>query len=175
MSTAGPLRLLLDHMEWADAVTWDAVRATAGAAEDPRLRKLLHHVHEAQRAFLAVWRAEPLALRGLESFDSLADIERWGREGHRGAAAFMATNPDPGREVTIPWRVYFEKRFGAAFPASLADTVLQVTAHSSYHRGQINARIRELGGEPPLVDYIVWVWAGRPAAVWTDPSETSQP
>jgi len=47
-------------------------------------------------------------------------------------------------------------------PASLAETLFQVPAHSTYHRGQVNALIRNAGGEPPLVDFIVWVWLGKP-------------
>ena len=43
---------------------------------------------------------------------------------------------------------------------------MQVALHSTYHRGQINARIRELGGEPPLTDFIAWVWAGKPQPSW---------
>jgi uncharacterized damage-inducible protein DinB len=38
--------------------------------------------------------------------------------------------------------------------------------HTVYHRGQVNARVRALGGEPPLVDYIAWLWLGRPAPEW---------
>jgi len=41
-----------------------------------------------------------------------------------------------------------------------------VALHSLYHRGQVNARLREVGGTPPLVDYIAWLWFGRPAAEW---------
>ena len=36
-------------------------------------------------------------------------------------------------------------------------------SHSTYHRGQVNARLREIGAEPPLVDYIAWLWFDRPA------------
>jgi len=42
----------------------------------------------------------------------------------------------------------------------------QVIIHSTHHRGQVNSRIRELKGEPPLVDFIVWIWLGKPAAAW---------
>ena len=28
-------------------------------------------------------------------------------------------------------------------------------------------RLRELGGEPPPIDLIVWYWKGRPAPAWT--------
>ena len=46
---------------------------------------------------------------------------------------------------------------------TLAETALQVAMHSTYHRGQVNARLRQIGGEPPLVDFIAWIWFGRPA------------
>ena len=49
---------------------------------------------------------------------------------------------------------------------TLGETALQVPLHTIYHRGQVNARIRALGGEPPLVDYIAWIWLGRPAPEW---------
>jgi uncharacterized damage-inducible protein DinB len=44
--------------------------------------------------------------------------------------------------------------------------MLQVASHSTYHRGQINTRFRELGGEPAIVDLIAWVWLGKPKASW---------
>ncbi len=38
--------------------------------------------------------------------------------------------------------------------------------HSTHHRGQVAARLRELGGEPPLVDFIAWLWWKRPEPEW---------
>jgi hypothetical protein len=32
-----------------------------------------------------------------------------------------------------------------------------------YHRGQVATRLRERGGEPPLTDFIAWIWMHRPA------------
>jgi uncharacterized damage-inducible protein DinB len=37
------------------------------------------------------------------------------------------------------------------------DHLLQAVLHSQHHRGQIATRLRDLGGSPPTVDYIVWV------------------
>ncbi len=36
-------------------------------------------------------------------------------------------------------------------------------------------RLRELGGAPPLGDYVIWVWWGSPAAAWdgTRPEQAS--
>jgi uncharacterized damage-inducible protein DinB len=49
---------------------------------------------------------------------------------------------------------------------TLGDTCFQVASHSTYHRGQVNARIRELGVEPPLVDFIAWRWFKNPPPAW---------
>lgn len=67
----------------------------------------------------------------------------------------------------MPWVPAYEQQLGRTFASpTLAETAFQVTSHSTYHRGQVNTRMRELGGEPPLVDFIAWVWFGKPAAEW---------
>jgi uncharacterized damage-inducible protein DinB len=40
--------------------------------------------------------------------------------------------------------------------------------HSAYHRGQVASQLRELGGEPPLTDFVAWIWLDRPPADWGD-------
>ena len=59
-----------------------------------------------------------------------------------------------------------EQYFPSPPAVTLGDTAWQVFSHSTYHRGQMATRIRELGGEPPAVDYIYWAWTRRPAAAW---------
>ena len=49
---------------------------------------------------------------------------------------------------------------------TLGETVFQVWAHTTAHRAQVNTRLRDAGVTPPLVDYIGWLWAGRPQADW---------
>jgi uncharacterized damage-inducible protein DinB len=51
-------------------------------------------------------------------------------------------------------------------PIAWADAMYQVVSHSSYHRGQVNTRIRKIGGEPPLTDFIAWIWRGKPSSEW---------
>ena len=67
----------------------------------------------------------------------------------------------------MPFVAEYERQMGRSFGVpTLAETMFQVTSHSTYHRGQVNARLREVGGQPPLVDYIAWIWFGRPDAEW---------
>ena len=93
----------------------------------------------------------------------------WGRSYYSEAVAYLATLNDDqlSRPMPVPWATMVEKRLGRApETTTIGETALQVALHSTYHRGQVNARLREAGGEPPLVDYIAWVWLGRPAPVW---------
>lgn len=44
------IRDLYAHMEWADDLVWNAVRACAPAEGDGRIRTLLVHIHVVQQA-----------------------------------------------------------------------------------------------------------------------------
>ena len=157
---------LFRHMQWADGEVWRAVLATPAAGPDETLRKLLLHVHTVQRAFLDVWHGRAPAFRELDSFPDVASIQAWSAPYYAEATAFLAAIDDRelGRPVEMPWAGELARQLG--FPPAqptLSETMFQVTSHSTYHRGQVNARLRALGGEPPLVDYIAWIWFGRPA------------
>ena len=67
--------------------------------------------------------------------------------------------------MDFPWAEQLMEALGQVHPVDVRQALLQIASHSTYHRGQINTRIRELGGEPPLVDYVAWVWAGMPGPI----------
>lgn len=165
----GVLRDLYRHMEWADATVWRAVLALDGIAADDRLRDLLHHLHETQRAFLHAWMGIPLVVREPGEFASHAELHAWARPYYDHVARLL-DGLDESRllkPVALPWSAHFEECIGRpAQTATLAETLFQVTSHTTHHRAQVNTRLRELGAEPPLVDYIVWVWSDKPAASW---------
>lgn len=168
------LRVLMEHMAWADATLWQAALAAPGAAGDERLRTLLHHIAECQWVYLGLMRGEGVTTRALSELPTLEAVRDWSRAYHFAAARFLAAQPDPGRPLEVPWSDQLAARFGRVVTASLGEALVQVASHSTYHRGQANTRIRELGGEPPLVDFIIWVWAGRPAAEWPAPAAQTQ-
>lgn len=161
---------LYRHMEWADACVWRAVLAAAGARTDPDLRLLLQHLHVVQRAFLRVWRGEPRETP-YPTFDEASELMEWARTYYPEAYAFLDSVSDAEIEalVPVPWASMVEERIGRPpGETALGDTMAQVALHSQYHRGQINSLLRRAGGEPPLVDYIAWIWHGRPAADWPE-------
>ena len=155
---------LYRHQEWADAVVWRAVLASDAAQSDERIHKLLGHLHMTQRAFTMLWNGEDTSVLRNWQLPSLRDVLQLARENHERMFAFTRGEHDVNAVMEIAWADYYAKRKAA--PTTLADTLLQVPMHSTYHRGQVNARLRELGSEPPLRDYIAWVWFGKPAAEW---------
>ena len=159
---------LMRHMEWADALVWEAVLGMPQARADERIREILHHLHVVQWAYLQIWRGEPPNVPELSSFDDLASIQVWGREYYRQVLGQLKGLDAVAleRQVHFPWAEQLVERFGSPVPATVAETILQIASHTTYHRGQINTRLRELGGEPPLTDFIAWIWMGRPSTAW---------
>jgi uncharacterized damage-inducible protein DinB len=157
--------LLLDlygHQAWADAEHWRALEAQPGALEDPAIRNRLHHYHLTQHAFLLIVRGDPLSFPRLEDFSTMASLKDYARMHHREALEFVgrASESELERLVVIPW---FKD---PPISITVAQALTQAAMHSQYHRGQNASRLRELGGAPPLTDFIAWYWKGRPEAKW---------
>ena len=164
--TSEEFREIYRHMEWADSEVWRSVLAAPAARSDETLRRLLLHLHVVQRAFLNLWEGRAVAFPDLASFPDITDIHAWAQPYYAAADAFVTsvTAESLSRPLPLPWADDLARQLG--FPPTaptLGETMLQVAMHSTYHRGQINMRLREVGGEPPLVDYIAWLWFGRPA------------
>ncbi|MEW6128653.1 MAG: DinB family protein [Acidobacteriota bacterium] len=157
------------HMEWADAVVWKAVLASDVAKTDRKARDYLYHLHMVHRAFLRVWRAEPRDTP-YPTFEDATSLREWAVSYYPEAYAQLEALSDAqlAAPMNVPWADLVEKRLGRPpDKTTIGETAMQVVLHSMYHRGQVNARLRALGAEPPMTDYIAWIWLGRPAADWS--------
>jgi uncharacterized damage-inducible protein DinB len=161
--------LLLDlygHQAWADAEHWRAFGAHQPARDDHVIRNRLHHIHLVQRAFL--WlvgdQRTEFAMTRPDDFKSFDDLNAYARTYHGEVQRFMESITDArlSEEITIPWA----PKEGRSTLAVL-EALTQGAMHSHYHRGQNATRLRELGGEPPTTDLIMWYWMGRPAPMWS--------
>jgi uncharacterized damage-inducible protein DinB len=155
-------------MEWADARVWAAV---PGGSVDERLKGLLLHIHVVQRAFLTVWTGGDwmTVFRKPDDFGSIGDVRAWAQPYYADAHAFVDALHDDSlaQPIVMPWATQVEQAIGRPpGVTTFGDTCFQVTSHTTHHRAQVSARLRELGTEPPLVDYIGWVWFDKPAADW---------
>ena len=153
---------------WADAMVFSSIRKCPDAGNDESVLVKLRHNHMVQHAFLNVFEREffdPEATRSLD----MAELEQFAMNLHRRAASYHeALEPDMlDAVIELPWAQQFGEKIGFEVrKTTLAELLVQVFSHTTYHRGQVNARLRELGTTPPVTDFIVWVWANKPAASW---------
>jgi uncharacterized damage-inducible protein DinB len=167
------LRDLLNHMAWADGVFFHAW--SKGPQQDEELRERWSHVLGTAALFTEIVRGEcalqwekilsgevrpPWLDQPLKSFGELKSSTQ---ANHAKLAATLATwgGEDLQRRVRIPW-----------FPdppcvIGVGEALVQAAMHTQHHRGQCMTRLKDKGGENANVDYIIWLWKGRPAARWT--------
>ena len=163
---------LYRHMEWADAEVWRALlQRVNNGGDDSLLLDRLYHTHATQRVFLQLWRGESVDRYNPSRFSSATEMYPWIRSWYPEVNLFLKSlHPDElERSLVVPWSRLFESQLGREpAPTTFGETMFQVSSHTTYHRGQINTRLREIGGEPPLVDYIAWLWRERPAPGWKE-------
>ncbi len=154
---------LYAHQEWADAEHWRAFEAHSAALADKAIRERLLHIHLVQHGFLwvtSVQRPE-FGFKKMEDFPSMADLKNYARQGLEELSGRLRII-DQGRMeeiIEVPW-------FKPPARISVRHALTQAAMHSHYHRGQNATRLRELGGAPPMTDFIVWLKNGQPAARW---------
>jgi uncharacterized damage-inducible protein DinB len=154
---------LYAHQEWADAEHWLAIEAHPPALADKAIRERLLHIHLVQHAFLwvtAPQRAE-FAFKKIEDFPSMAELKQYARQGLVEMRARVQETDQARMEemIEVPW-------FKPPAKISIRQALTQAAMHSHYHRGQNATRLRELGGVPPMTDFIVWLKDGQLAARW---------
>jgi len=158
------LRDLYAHQEWADAAHWTAIESCPPAFADEEIRQRLTHIHTVQRGFLKIFKGDLTNVE--EEFKKalpLPELKSSARDYHRGALDFLDDLSADRLEtkLVVPWST-------EGFSPTLREGLLQSVTHSLYHRGQNATRIKQLGGKPPLTDYIAWVYKGRPPAIWPE-------
>ncbi len=174
MNDVTSIRELFQYMHWADAEVWRAVSETAKAAGDTLLRARLFHLHTVQHGFLAVWQRIPIDFNHLpkpEDFSNLRELAGYGADYHKKVTEYLTDLKEADMNATsnLPWVPVVEAKFGKTLQSTtLWDNLIQVAMHTQHHRGQVNTRVRELGGEPPTIDFIAWAWHGKPDAKWPE-------
>jgi uncharacterized damage-inducible protein DinB len=160
------IRDLYGHQEWADAEFWKAIEALPGALADEHILKRLRHFHSTQYGYLKLLRGEQMDVRDLarrygDSVE-IQEVKENAKSIHNELRQFLAEMPESRLEekLLIPW---FKD---PSFVVTVAQALVQVPMHSQHHRGQNATRLRELGGNPPTTDFVLWIWKGKPEPNW---------
>lgn len=157
------LEELYAHQEWADAEHWRAIETHPPAQDDKAICDRLLHIHLVQHAFLWVTgpRISGFDLKKVEDFPAVSDLKKYAQEGLAQLNKFVKLLDASRMEssIEVPW-------FQPPAKIRVRQALMQAAMHSHYHRGQNATRLRELGGIPPMTDFIVWLHKGQPAAEW---------
>jgi uncharacterized damage-inducible protein DinB len=154
------LKDLVRHKVHANAALLQAISEHEPVASDVELRTLLHHVILANRFWFSLMRGDPFDSKEESRMpDSLAAIAQLYRNTHTQELDWIAgiQNADLARTIETPFIP------GQTF--SIEQTLLQVCLHSHGHRAQCATRLRQLGGIPPSMDFILWL-KDRPGPDW---------
>lgn len=146
------LRDLVDHKWYANACLLTAIGRHQPAAQDDELRKLLHHILLANKFWLALSMEQAFSIEKESSVpEFLAIITGNYRKTHATESEWIAhiRETDLDRTLETPYIP------GGSF--SIAEGVMQVCMHSHGHRAQCATRLRQLGGNPPATDFILWL------------------
>jgi len=155
------MRQLFEHQAWADGELLRAVAAHATASSDGKLTATLHHIVIVQRVFTAMLTGAAFDVgKETQSVHDVAVLQELYEASHRGLLSLLngLTVEAFGRPVENPW--------APDLKGTVAEILMQVILHSQNHRGQCLTRLRELTGEAPTLDFIIWLKLNRltPAA-----------
>ncbi len=155
------LRDLLAHAEWADAKFFTAW-SQSPARDSEEMRRRVGHIVGVQGGFLTVLRGQTPGGPPGGPPPSFEELKIRGRKNHDGFCEFgTGLSAEILTEtVMIPW-----------FPdppcvVTIAEAIVQVAMHTQHHRGQCMTRLKDLGGQPIDVDWIIWLWQQKPPANW---------
>ncbi len=155
------LRDLLGHCGWANAVffhTW----AKGPARDNEELRRRVGHILGVQQGFLSVLKDQAASGPSDQPPPTFDDLKVWAEQLHGELNEYVAAlgEQDLSRKVNIPWIP------DPPCILSVSEALVQVAMHTQHHRGQCMTRLKDFGGEPKNVDWIIWLWKNKPAPRW---------
>jgi uncharacterized damage-inducible protein DinB len=152
------LRTLFAYDSWANDLLLDSarripeesLRRDLGTSHQSVLGTMAHLV-AAEEIWLSRWKGAPRSrLTGLEEIASLDALCTWWEAVRAERDAYVASlgEADLEREMEM------STTSGATYRHRYADMFRHLANHSTYHRGQVAAMLRQLGEKPPSTDLI---------------------
>ena len=149
------LHRMFQHVEWANTVVLDALRAQP--EPDADAVRLFAHILGAEEVWLS--RIDHRASRqAVWPSLSLSECAALARENRAAFVALLERIEDSDLER----RVRYSNSAGFEFENTLGDILTHAALHGSYHRGQIARQLRASGTAPPYTDFIAFVRRDQP-------------
>ena len=155
------MRDLMAHSEWANAVFFSAW-AKSPARDHEEMRTRVGHIVGVQNAFLSTFKGEVPGRPPGGPPPAHDELRSRAEASHADLKTFTANldTESLSRTLHIPW-----------FPdppclITVAQALVQVAMHTQHHRGQCMTRLKDFGGEPKNIDWIIWLWQQKPEPRW---------
>jgi uncharacterized damage-inducible protein DinB len=155
------LRDLLAHAEWANAVFFHAWGKSPARSHE-EMRRRVGHIIGVQQAFVSILRGENPDGPPDGPPPSFEELKTRAQASHATLRDLAAALTPEGltRTIHVVW-----------FPdppcvITVAEALVQVAMHTQHHRGQCMTRLKDFGGEPKNVDWIIWLWKQKPEGRW---------
>jgi len=157
MTSSDEFRRLFRYEQDAHRQTIDALNAAerdhAGDPDFDKAVDLAAHVATCRNMWLARIRGTGTRPDTLfPSGQSLADVSRAYDGMHAAWTAFLHQLTDAALDRRFEYVAYD----GRDFADTVRNVLIQLFAHSSYHRGQIALLLRRIGAEPAATDFVFW-------------------
>jgi uncharacterized damage-inducible protein DinB len=160
MTAADEIRQLYEYNSWANARVLEACAALSAEQRGRDLGTSHHSVHEtlahilgAEWVWLERWKGRsPTSLPAAHSFADLAQLRaRWSVV-EQDLLGFVRALGDSDLDRKIEYRT----TEGRPYTQPFREMLQHLLNHGTYHRGQVSAMLRQLGGKPASTDLIVF-------------------
>lgn len=143
------------YEHWANARTLESLRTVTPPPE--KALRWLGHIYLAHIFWFRRLKREPTPK--VETMFPLHTMEELERQ----MADLKVMWQDTIANMTEDWlkeEISYLTNKGTPFTSNVRDILLHVANHSTYHRGQIAASVRENGSEPLATDYMIYTRGG---------------
>jgi uncharacterized damage-inducible protein DinB len=149
--TLKTIKRMLEHAVWANRQLLAAVRESGGGS--PEALRLFRHIAIAEQVWITRLNGETSAhLQPWADNADLDSIESLIASNEQQYRAYMAELTEEKLDANLS----YANQSGAMFQTPIRDILTHVALHGQYHRGQINRMLREDGGEPQALDFILF-------------------
>ncbi len=141
---------LFDYNDWANRLVINSLKENC--PENEKANSLFSHLIIAQILWLNRLKKEEYEIKNFWQLLSLNEIDKLIERSTRDWKTFIKMQDE--KELQIMY-AYFNSK-GKRYDNTLAQIMTHVINHSTYHRAQVAALLREENINPPLTDYIAF-------------------
>ncbi len=139
--------------QWANNLLIEAI--TQNNVIDDRVLSLISHVIWAKTVWMKRVKNDDVGAHTPFSIIPMDELKIQSAQAHTDYTSFITNISD---FITV---VNYKNSRGDAWNSTLEDILTHVANHGTHHRAQIASRLKELGLNPPVIDYIAYSRLGN--------------